>query len=220
MFSFNRSVSLRAVLHIPILFAYLHINCRYVFCLKSVLLMISIFQTGDSPYLSDREKKSPKCGRPRSVSMFNETIERPPLNPASWHHIRRLPLPKYDLQKLQLLSLPRYIIYITISMVIVRNFFYYDDAKVMAAKVALLHSMRTWVNALIPCCRCHTEIKSRNGQPSELQVKLNTLRKNVWSGIQEEQKGPLSWGISSFAMSSYFTDSEALLRYYYSKKRF
>lgn len=50
-------------------------------------------------------------------------------------------------------------------------------------------------------------------QPSELQVKLNSLKRNVWSGVQTEEKGPLSWGISNFAMHSYFTDSEALLRY-------
>lgn len=50
-------------------------------------------------------------------------------------------------------------------------------------------------------------------QPSELQVKLNSLKKNIWTGVQDEEKGPLSWGISSFAMNSYFTDSEALLRY-------
>ncbi|XP_026491782.2 cytosolic carboxypeptidase 2 [Vanessa tameamea] len=57
-----------------------------------------------------------------------------------------------------------------------------------------------------------SEIKGRNMNPSELQVKLSTLRKNVWTGVQDEEKGPLSWGISSFAMNSYFTDSEALLR--------
>lgn len=49
-------------------------------------------------------------------------------------------------------------------------------------------------------------------QPSELQVKLNSLKKNVWTGLQSDEKGPLSWGISSFATNSYFTDSESLLR--------
>ncbi|KAL0884039.1 hypothetical protein ABMA27_016069 [Loxostege sticticalis] len=109
--------------------------------------------TSDSPYHSDREKKIPKSARPRSVSMFNETIEKPKLNPASWHRFRCLPPPK------QL-----------------------------------------------------TDIKSRNTQPSELQVKLNSLKRNIWTGLQTEEKGPLSWGISSFAMNSYFTDSESLLR--------
>ncbi|KOB64660.1 Uncharacterized protein OBRU01_23841 [Operophtera brumata] len=59
---------------------------------------------------------------------------------------------------------------------------------------------------------CLSDIKNRNTQPAELQVKLNVLKRNVWTGIQSEEKGPLSWGISSFAMNSYFTDSEALLR--------
>lgn len=63
-------------------------------------------------------------------------------------------------------------------------------------------------------CRSLSEIKCRHTQPSELQVKLNSLRKNVWTGVQDDEKGPLSWGISSFAMNSYFTDSEALLRYF------
>ncbi|GBP61811.1 Cytosolic carboxypeptidase Nna1 [Eumeta japonica] len=109
--------------------------------------------TSDSPYHSDKEKFSPKYGRPRSVSMFNETLDKTPLNPASWHQFRRLPPPK-----------------------------------------------------------CLTEIKYRNAQPAELQVKLNTLKRNIWTGIQNDTQGPLSWGISSFAMNSYFTDSEALLR--------
>ncbi|XP_045492620.1 cytosolic carboxypeptidase 2-like [Colias croceus] len=108
--------------------------------------------TNDSPFNSDREKKT-KCRRPRSVSMFDDSIQKPKLNPASWHQFRRLPPP-----------------------------------------------------------RCLAEIKSRNTQPSELQVKLNALKKNFWTGLQEDEKGPLSWGISSFAMNSYFTDSEALLR--------
>ncbi|CAG4941108.1 unnamed protein product [Colias eurytheme] len=108
--------------------------------------------TNDSPFNSDREKK-PKCRRPRSVSMFDDSIQKPKLNPASWHQFRRL-----------------------------------------------------------PPTRCLAEIKSRNTQPSELQVKLNALKKNFWTGLQEDEKGPLSWGISSFAMNSYFTDSEALLR--------
>ncbi|KAH9641938.1 hypothetical protein HF086_011688 [Spodoptera exigua] len=103
-------------------------------------------QTSDSPYHSDHEKAL-KCRRPRSVSMFNETTEKPRLNPASWHQFR-----------------------------------------------------------------CLSEVKSRSTQPSELQVKLSTLKRNVWTGVQSEEKGPLSWGISSFAMNSYFTDSEALLR--------
>ncbi|XP_011558325.3 cytosolic carboxypeptidase 2 [Plutella xylostella] len=109
--------------------------------------------TSDSPYHSDREKKGQKICRPRSVSMFNETIEKPKLNPASWHQFRRLPPPK-----------------------------------------------------------CLMDVKNRSNQPSELQVKLNSLKKNVWTGVQGDEKGPLSWGISSFAMNSYFTDSEALLR--------
>ncbi|XP_021183850.3 cytosolic carboxypeptidase 2 isoform X1 [Helicoverpa armigera] len=108
--------------------------------------------TSDSPYHSDHEKAL-KCRRPRSVSMFNETIEKPRLNPASWHQFKRLPPAK-----------------------------------------------------------CLSEIKTRSNQPSELQVKLTTLKRNVWTGVQSEEKGPLSWGISSFAMNSYFTDSEALLR--------
>ncbi|XP_072941483.1 cytosolic carboxypeptidase 2 isoform X2 [Epargyreus clarus] len=109
--------------------------------------------TSDSPFNSDKEKSLNKYARPRSVSMFNEPIGKPRLNPASWHQFRHLPPPK-----------------------------------------------------------CLSETKSRNMQPSELQVKLNSLKKNVWTGIQGEEKGPLSWGISSFAMNSYFTDSEALLR--------
>ncbi|CAH0721592.1 unnamed protein product, partial [Brenthis ino] len=64
----------------------------------------------------------------------------------------------------------------------------------------------------LPPPKCLSEIKGRNMQPSELQVKLNSLKKNIWTGVQDEEKGPLSWGISSFAMNSYFTDSEALLR--------
>ncbi|RVE52526.1 hypothetical protein evm_002920 [Chilo suppressalis] len=109
--------------------------------------------TSDSPYHSDCEKKLPKSGRPRSVSMFNETIDKPKLNPASWHRFRGLPPPKHL-----------------------------------------------------------SDIKNKNSQPTELQVKLNCLKRNVWTGTQTEEKGPLSWGISSFAMNSYFTDSEALLR--------
>ncbi|XP_049864870.1 cytosolic carboxypeptidase 2 isoform X2 [Pectinophora gossypiella] len=109
--------------------------------------------TSDSPYYSDREKKSPKCGRPRSVSMINEPIEKPRLTPASWHQFRRLPPPK-----------------------------------------------------------CLSDNKNRFTQPSELQVKLNSLKKNVWTGVHNDERGPLSWGISTFAMNSYFTDSEALLR--------
>ncbi|CAG5056032.1 unnamed protein product [Parnassius apollo] len=109
--------------------------------------------TSDSPHNSDREKKSSKCGRPRSVSMFNDPIGKHRLSPASWHQFRHLPPPK-----------------------------------------------------------CLSEIKNRNMQPSELQVKLNSLKKNVWTGVQNEDKGPLSWGVSSFAMNSYFTDSESLLR--------
>ncbi|KAF9410804.1 hypothetical protein HW555_010229 [Spodoptera exigua] len=109
-------------------------------------------ETSDSPYHSDHEKAL-KCRRPRSVSMFNETTEKPRLNPASWHQFRCLPPAK-----------------------------------------------------------CLSEVKSRSTQPSELQVKLSTLKRNVWTGVQSEEKGPLSWGISSFAMNSYFTDSEALLR--------
>ncbi|XP_031763401.2 cytosolic carboxypeptidase Nna1-like isoform X1 [Galleria mellonella] len=111
--------------------------------------------TSDSPYHSDREKKIQKCGRPRSVSMFNESIEKSKLNPASWHQFRCLPPPK-----------------------------------------------------------CLSDIKNKNTQtqPSELQVKLSSLKRNVWTGVHGEDKGPLSWGISSFAMNSYFTDSEALLR--------
>ncbi|XP_073965826.1 nna1 carboxypeptidase isoform X2 [Choristoneura fumiferana] len=109
--------------------------------------------TSDSPYHSDKEKKSALNRRPRSVSMFNEPIEKPKLNPASWHQFRCLPPPKYL-----------------------------------------------------------SEIKNRNTQPAELQVKLNLLKRNVWTGVMPDDKGPLSWGISSFAMNSYFTDSEALLR--------
>lgn len=56
------------------------------------------------------------------------------------------------------------------------------------------------------------EMKNRISQPSELQVKLTSIKRNVWTGVQSDDKGPLSWGISSFAMNSYFTDSEALLR--------
>ncbi|XP_045763673.1 cytosolic carboxypeptidase Nna1-like [Maniola jurtina] len=108
--------------------------------------------TSDSPFNSDREKKSTKGSRPRSVSLISEPLNRTKLKPASWHQFRRLPPPK-----------------------------------------------------------CLSEIKSRNN-PSELQVKLNLLKKNIWTGVQNEEKGPLSWGISSFAMNSYFTDSEALLR--------
>ncbi|XP_013134662.1 PREDICTED: cytosolic carboxypeptidase 2-like [Papilio polytes] len=109
--------------------------------------------TSDSPYNSDREKKSSKYSRPRSVSMFNDSNGKPRLSPASWHQFRHLPPPKYL-----------------------------------------------------------SEIKNKHTQPSELQVKLNSLKKNVWTGVQSEDKGPLSWGISSFAMNSYFTDSESLLR--------
>ncbi|CAK1551904.1 unnamed protein product [Leptosia nina] len=108
--------------------------------------------TSDSPFNSDREKK-PKSRRPRSVSMFNETNEKPKLKPASWHQFKRLPPP-----------------------------------------------------------RCLLENKCRKTQESELQVKLNSLKKNFWTGLQDDEKGPLSWGISSFGMNSYFTDSEALLR--------
>ncbi|KAG6448720.1 hypothetical protein O3G_MSEX005682 [Manduca sexta] len=109
--------------------------------------------TSDSPYHSDRERKSRKPRRPRSVSMFNQPTNKPMLHPASWHQFKCLPPAK-----------------------------------------------------------CLSEIKSRNTQRSELQVKLNSLKRNVWSGVYPEEKGPLSWGISSFAMNSYFTDSEALLR--------
>ncbi|KAJ2950472.1 hypothetical protein O0L34_g8716 [Tuta absoluta] len=109
--------------------------------------------TSDSPYYSDREKNSPKCGRPRSVSLINDPIDKTRLTPASWHQFRRLPPTK-----------------------------------------------------------CLSENKTRNNQPSELQVKLNSLKRNIWTGVQSEEKGPLSWGISSFTMNSYFTDSEALLR--------
>ncbi|KAI5645151.1 zinc carboxypeptidase domain-containing protein [Phthorimaea operculella] len=109
--------------------------------------------TSDSPYYSDREKNTPKCGRPRSVSLINDPIDKTRLTPASWHQFRRLPPPK-----------------------------------------------------------CLSENKTRNNQPSELQVKLNSLKRNIWTGVQTEEKGPLSWGISSFTMNSYFTDSEALLR--------
>ncbi|CAH0759301.1 unnamed protein product [Diatraea saccharalis] len=110
-------------------------------------------QTSDSPYHSDYEKKVSKSIRPRSVSMFNEAIEKPKLKPASWHRFRGLPPPKHI-----------------------------------------------------------SDVKNKNTQPTELQVKLNSLKRNVWSGMPSEEKGPLSWGISSFAMNSYFTDSEALLR--------
>ncbi|XP_063374604.1 cytosolic carboxypeptidase 2 isoform X1 [Cydia amplana] len=109
--------------------------------------------TSDSPYQSDKEKKTPLGRRPRSVSMFNEPTEKPRLIPSSWHQFRRLPPPKFL-----------------------------------------------------------SDIKSRSLQPAELQVKLNVLKRNVWTGVPAEEKGPLSWGISSFAMNSYFTDSEALLR--------
>ncbi|KAJ0179424.1 hypothetical protein K1T71_005136 [Dendrolimus kikuchii] len=64
----------------------------------------------------------------------------------------------------------------------------------------------------LPPAKYITEIKNRSTQPSELQVKLNSLKRNVWTGVTGEDKGPLSWGISSFAMNSYFTDSEALLK--------
>ncbi|XP_037870715.1 cytosolic carboxypeptidase 2 isoform X2 [Bombyx mori] len=109
--------------------------------------------TSDSPYHSDQERKLSKCQRPRSVSMFNESMEKPKLQPASWHQFRCLPPAK-----------------------------------------------------------CLSDIRNRNSQSSALHVKLNTLKRNIWSGVQAEEKGPLSWGISSFAMNSYFTDSEALLR--------
>ncbi|VVC91638.1 unnamed protein product [Leptidea sinapis] len=95
--------------------------------------------TSDSPFNSDRERRSTdKCNRPRSVSMYNDTNERPKLKPASWH--QRLPPPRY--------STPT----------------------------------------------------------------VHFLTKNFWTGLQDEERRPLSWGISSFAMNSYFTDSEALLR--------
>ncbi|XP_075972430.1 nna1 carboxypeptidase isoform X3 [Anticarsia gemmatalis] len=64
----------------------------------------------------------------------------------------------------------------------------------------------------LPPAKCLSDVKSRSSQPSELQVKLSSLKRNIWTGVQNEEKGPLSWGISSFAMNSYFTDSEALLR--------
>lgn len=52
-------------------------------------------------------------------------------------------------------------------------------------------------------------------QTSELQIKLTTLRNNIWTGVQTDQPNvylPLSWGISNLAMRNY-TDSESLLRY-------
>ncbi|XP_077296694.1 cytosolic carboxypeptidase 2-like [Arctopsyche grandis] len=55
---------------------------------------------------------------------------------------------------------------------------------------------------------------SRKAQTSELQIKLTTLRNNIWTGVQSEQPNvylPLSWGISNLAMKNY-TDSESLLR--------
>ncbi|CAH3994046.1 unnamed protein product [Pieris brassicae] len=64
----------------------------------------------------------------------------------------------------------------------------------------------------LPPTRCHIETKYRKTQPAELEVKLNSLKKNFWTGLQDDSKGPLSWGLSSFGMSSYFTDSEALLK--------
>ncbi|CAB3228507.1 unnamed protein product [Arctia plantaginis] len=64
----------------------------------------------------------------------------------------------------------------------------------------------------LPPTKYLSDVKTRNSQPSELQVKLSSLKRNIWTGVQTEEKGPLSWGISSFAMNSYFTDSEALLR--------
>ncbi|CAG9563017.1 unnamed protein product [Danaus chrysippus] len=109
--------------------------------------------TSDSPLNSDKEKKSSKCIRPRSLSMITEPVEQTKLKPASWHQFRHLPAHKSI-----------------------------------------------------------TEQKTRNLQPAELQVKLNVLKKSIWTGIPDDEKGPLSWGISSFATNSYFTDSEALLR--------
>ncbi|XP_068627999.1 cytosolic carboxypeptidase 2 [Battus philenor] len=109
--------------------------------------------TSDSPINSDREKKTSKYNRPRSVSMFNERVGKPRLSPASWHQFKHLPPPKYL-----------------------------------------------------------SEIKSRHVRPTELHIKLNSLKKNVWTGMQNNEKAPLSWGISSFALNSYFTDSESLLR--------
>ncbi|KAL4714463.1 hypothetical protein ACJJTC_017758 [Scirpophaga incertulas] len=109
--------------------------------------------TSDSPNQSDREKNISKCGRPRSVSMFNEAIEKPKLKPASWHKFRCFPPPKHL-----------------------------------------------------------SEIRNKNIESTELHVKLSSLKRNVWAGIYSEEKGPISWGVSSFAMNSYFTDSEALLR--------
>ncbi|XP_041973376.1 cytosolic carboxypeptidase Nna1-like [Aricia agestis] len=64
----------------------------------------------------------------------------------------------------------------------------------------------------LPPPKCLTDIKKPKTQPTELQVKLNSLKKNIWTGIPDGEKGPISWGISSFAMNTYFTDSEALLR--------
>lgn len=55
---------------------------------------------------------------------------------------------------------------------------------------------------------------SRGMQTSELQVKLTTLRGNIWTGVQTDQPNsylPLSWGISNLTMTSYM-DSESLLK--------
>lgn len=56
---------------------------------------------------------------------------------------------------------------------------------------------------------------SRRSKPSELQIKLSTLKKNIWTGVQSDIPNsylPLSWGISNLAMSSYTIDSESLLK--------
>lgn len=65
---------------------------------------------------------------------------------------------------------------------------------------------------MVTFLRCLSDVKNRSTQSSELQVKLSSLKRSIWTGVQTEEKGPLSWGISSFSMNSYFTDSEALLR--------
>lgn len=59
-------------------------------------MYLYLLQTSDSPFNSDREKKSSKCRRPRSVSMTTEPFNKRPLNPASWHQFQRLPPPKYN----------------------------------------------------------------------------------------------------------------------------
>lgn len=72
----------------PVLTIRSTVSLTAIFC---YLKAFCYLQTSDSPYHSDQERKLSKCQRPRSVSMFNESMEKPKLQPASWHQFRCLP---------------------------------------------------------------------------------------------------------------------------------